>query len=82
MKQELFFLSIFLRFCLRLFALSFLERDYSLPEGLKVLQSPKGYTKHPIALRWSQTFPGKLETEFSANKFFINAKTAALDSYT
>ena len=29
------------------------------------------YTKHSIALRWSQTFPGKLETEFSANEFLI-----------
>ena len=38
-------------------------------------------TKHSIAFRWSDTFSGKLWTELFANKFFINEKTAALDSY-
>ena len=37
-------------------------------------------TKQSIALLWSQTFSEKLVTKFSANKFSINAKTAALDS--
>ena len=37
-------------------------------------------TKHLIALRWSHTCSGKLETGFFANKISINAKTAAQNS--
>ena len=37
-------------------------------------------TKHSIALRWSHTFSGKLDTEFFANNFSINTKRAVLDS--
>ena len=36
--------------------------------------------KHLIALRWSHTCSGKLETGFFANKISINAKTAAQNS--
>lgn len=39
-------------------------------------------TKHLIVLQWSHTFSGKLETEFFAYMFSINAKTATPDSNT